>query len=176
MTAEVRIRRCGPEDAPVLLGLIRELAAYERLEQDVVGTAEMLALHLAGDPPLIEALLAEDGGGRSLGFTLVYTTFSTFLARPGLHIEDLYVVPTARGAGVGGALLAAVAAMAAERGAGRVEWDVLDWNEPAIGFYRRLGAAPVDGWTRYRLTAGAIARVAGAGPETRGQVAAEPLS
>ena len=168
MRSDLRIRRCDAADAAALHGLVRELAAYERLEHEVVGTPDMLARHLAGDAPLVEALLAEDGGGRPLGFALLYTTFSTFLARPGIHIEDLYVVPSERGGGVGRALFAAVAAMAVERDAGRLEWDVLDWNAPALDFYRRQGADPVDGWTRYRLTGDALARAAAAGDSVEG--------
>jgi GNAT superfamily N-acetyltransferase len=156
----VRIRTATAADAPTVHRLIRELAVYERLEHEAVGGAEDLVAHLEGDPPLVEALLAEDGDGTALGFALTYTTFSTFQCLPGMYIEDLFVVPAARGRGVGGALLRAIAAHAVERGHGRLEWSVLDWNEPAIGFYRRIGGLPVDGWTRYRLTGDSLAAAA----------------
>jgi GNAT superfamily N-acetyltransferase len=173
MPPDFSIRPAGRPDAGTLHRLIRELAVYERLEHEVVGSAEGLAEHLTtegGDcRPLVEALLAEDADGAPLGFALTYATYSTFLGRPGIHIEDLFVVPEARGRGVGGALLKAVAALAVERGAGRLEWDVLDWNEPALGFYRRLGGRPVEGWTGYRLTGDDLLRAAAEGGQTPGE-------
>jgi GNAT superfamily N-acetyltransferase len=153
-----RVRVAGPSDAAVLLELIRELARYERLEAEVVGSAEALATHLAGPHPACEALLAEaDPGGGALGFALFFPTYSTFLTRPGIHLEDLFVRPEWRGRGLGLLLFKAVARIAVERGAGRLEWAVLDWNAPAIAFYLRLGAAPLGDWTTYRLTGPALA-------------------
>lgn len=157
---DIRIRPATVADAETVHRLIHELAIYERLEDEAVGTLEALTEHLGAEHPVIEALLAEDAGGAPVGFALTYTTYSTFQCLPGVYIEDLFVVPEARGAGVGGALLAAVAARAVDRGYGRMEWTVLDWNEPAIAFYRRLGGRPVDGWTRYRLTGDSLVAAA----------------
>ena len=157
---DVHVRNATAADAATVHRLIHELAVYERLEHEAVGTVEVLAEQLSLEHPVIEALIAEDTTGEALGFALTYTTFSTFQCKPGVYIEDLFVVPQARGWGVGGALLAAVARRAVERGFGRMEWSVLDWNEPAIGFYQRLGGRPVDGWTRYRLTGEALDKVA----------------
>ena len=168
--SEVRIRPATAADAPTVHRLIRRLAIYERLEHEAVGTLDALTEHLSAESPVIEALIAEDAAGQPIGFALTYTTYSTFQCLPGIYIEDLFVAPEARGAGVGGALLSAVAARAVERGYGRMEWSVLDWNEPAIGFYQRLGGRPVDGWTRYRLTGGALEAVA------RRTAAGEPLA
>jgi GNAT superfamily N-acetyltransferase len=164
--SDIHVRRAGPTDAPTLHRLIHELAVYERLEHEAVGSADDLAVHMTGKRPLVEALIAEDEAGEPLGFTLTYTTFSTFLCRPGIHIEDLFVAPSARGRGVGGILFSAVAARAIEQQFGRLEWDVLDWNEPAIGFYRRQRARPVEGWTKFRLTGDDLAAAA------RGEVVA----
>ena len=160
MSTDIRIRPATVADAAILHRLIRELAVYERLEDEAVGTLDALTEHLSAAHPVIEALLAEDAAGEPVGFALTYTTYSTFQCMPGVYIEDLFVVPEARGAGVGGALLAAVASRAVERGHGRMEWTVLDWNEAAIGFYRRLGGRPVDGWTRYRLTGDSLVAAA----------------
>ncbi|TAN31610.1 GNAT family N-acetyltransferase [bacterium] len=123
-------------------------------------TEELLALALFGERPYAEALLAEDDG-RPIGFALFFHTFSTFLALPGIHLEDLFVVPEHRGQGVGRALLMHLAHVAVERGCGRLEWSVLDWNTEAIGFYERLGARPTSDWTVYRLAGEALRAVAG---------------
>ena len=155
-----RIRTASEADVPLVASLIRELAEYERLLHEVTMTGEGLRAALFGERRHAEVAIAEDEAGEPLGFALFFHTFSTFLGQPGIYLEDLFVRPAHRGAGVGRALLAHLAGLAAERGCGRLEWSVLDWNEPAIGFYRRLGAAPVDGWTRYRLTGEALTRLA----------------
>ncbi len=154
------IRPATPADVPAVARLIRGLAEYERLGDAVELDEDRLREHLFGPRPFAEVLLAEDAG-EVVGFALFFPSYSTFLTRPGLFLEDLFVVPERRRAGHGKALLAAVARRAVERGCGRLEWAVLDWNEPAIGFYRRLGAAPLDDWTGFRLTGDALRAVAG---------------
>ncbi len=146
----LRIRTAEPEDVPVLLGLIRELAEYERLGHEVVATEDGLRAGLFGAQASAEALIAQVDG-EVAGFALYFPTFSTFLARPGIWLEDLFVRPALRGKGYGRALLAHLAGLAAERGCGRLEWAVLDWNEPAQGFYRQFGAAPLADWSTWRL-------------------------
>ncbi len=153
------IRAATAADAPLVLELIRGLAEYERLAHEVVATEARLREHLGGDPPACEALLAFSGGA-AVGFALFHGTYSTFLARPGIHLEDLYVPEEHRGRGHGRALLARLAALAVERGCGRLEWAVLDWNEPAIRFYRGLGAAPLEEWRSFRLTGAALEALA----------------
>jgi len=143
-----------------VLRFIRELAEYERLAHACVATEESVRATLFGPDPAAEVLIAEDEG-RAVGFALFFRNYSTFLSRPGIYLEDLYVRPEARGRGAGRALLQKIARIAVERGAGRLEWAVLDWNEPAIGFYKALGAVPMDDWTVYRLTGGALQRLAG---------------
>ena len=143
------LRAAGEADIAELMRLIRELAVYEKLEHMVSGTAPMLREALFGARPSVEAMIAESGG-RAVGFALYFTSFSTFLCKPGLFLEDLFVEPAHRGKGIGKALLRALAALCVERGYGRFEWHVLDWNEPSIRFYESLGARPVAGWTRYR--------------------------
>jgi len=135
--------------------LIRELAKFERLEDQVVTTDELLQAGLFGPRPYAEAVIAEDDG-RPIGFALFFHTFSTFLARPGLYLEDLFVLSDQRCRGVGRALLAHLAHLAVERGCGRLEWSVLNWNQDAIRFYERLGARPNSEWTVYRLTGEAL--------------------
>jgi len=142
-----------------ILALIRELAEYERLSHMVSATEEGLRDTLFGERPAAEVLLAEVAGD-AVGFALFFPNYSTFLGRGGIYLEDLYVQPAFRGRGLGRALLVRLAALARERGAGRLEWSVLDWNEPAIGFYRNLGAEPLDGWTTFRLSGDALARLA----------------
>ena len=155
----ISVRPAAPADIPLILSLIRDLADYERLAHACTATESDLARHLFGDRPPAECLIAELDGSPE-GFALFFTTFSTFLARPGLYLEDLYIRPHARGRGLGRALLATLASLATARGCGRLEWSVLDWNEPAIGFYKRLGAIPMDDWTVYRLTGEALTNLA----------------
>jgi GNAT superfamily N-acetyltransferase len=157
---QLRIREAAPRDLALVASLIRELAEYERLLSRVTMTEERLAAHLFGPRPYAEVALAEDGDGRPLGFALFFHNFSTFLGLPGIYLEDLYVRPDSRGHGVGRALLEHLARVARQRGCGRLEWSVLDWNEPAIGFYRRLGATANSDWTGYRLEGDALARLA----------------
>lgn len=153
------IRPANPGDVSVLSAMIRELAVYERLEAQVQATPEALREHLFGARPFAEAVLAEVEG-RPAGFALYFHTFSTFRAQPSVYLEDLFVRPEHRGKGIGKALLRYLAQLAVDRGCGRLEWAVLDWNEPAIGFYRSLGARPMDEWTVYRLDDEALARLA----------------
>ena len=159
------IRSARPADVPVIAELIRQLARYERLEHEVVGTEEDLRRHLfgeLGERRFAEVLLAEDGA-RTVGFALFFHNYSTFLARPGIYLEDLFVLPEHRRQGFGRALLSAVARLAADRGCGRFEWSVLDWNEPAIAFYRALGATVMHEWRILRVTGGALGELAALG-------------
>jgi GNAT superfamily N-acetyltransferase len=142
----VPIRNATPGDVEQIRLLIADLAEYERLAHEAVATADDLRTHLFGDDPAAHVLIAETDDGEVAGFALWYRTFSTFMGRPGIWLEDLFVRPTYRGRGFGLALLEQLRTMTD----GRVEWSVLDWNEPSIGFNRALGAEPVDGWTRYR--------------------------
>ena len=155
----ISIRPATEEDAPQILAFIRELAQYERLAHAVVATVEDLRKSLFGAQPCAQALLA-CLDATPVGFAVYFYNFSTFVGRPGLYLEDLYVRPTARGLGVGRRLLVHLARLAVERGCGRMEWAVLDWNEPAIRFYRKLGAAPNDDWTTYRLSGDALSNLA----------------
>lgn len=145
-----RVRPAEPADVPVVLQLVRELAAYEREPDAVEATEEMLGEALFGDSPVASCHLAELDG-EVVGFALWYVTFSTWKGRPGLWLEDLFVRPTARGSGLGRQLLQALARTCVERGYARLEWWVLDWNTPAHGFYASLGARPEDEWTVWRL-------------------------
>ncbi|HWO44458.1 MAG TPA: GNAT family N-acetyltransferase [Methylomirabilota bacterium] len=156
----IRIRSATKEDVPVVAELIRGLARYEKLEHEVVMTEDLLAAGLFGERPYAEVLLAVDED-RPVGFALFFHNFSTFLGRPGIYLEDLFVVPEERGSGVGRALLEHLARLAVDRGCGRLEWAVLDWNRDAIGFYERLGARPNSDWTVYRLTGEALTALAG---------------
>jgi GNAT superfamily N-acetyltransferase len=153
------IRPATRADVGELLRLIRELATYEKLEHMAVGTPEALERHLFGERPACEALVAEVGG-RAVGFALYFTTFSTFLCKPGIYLEDVFVEPAHRGSGIGKALLARLAALVVERGGGRFEWRVLDWNEPSIRFYESLGAAILREWLLARLTGPELERLA----------------
>lgn len=160
------IRRAVPSDATTIHGLVRALAAYEREPDAVRATPESLAEQMRSDRPPFECLLAEDGG-RAVGFALYFQSYSTWRGRPGIWLEDLFVREEHRGKGAGGALLRAVARTAVERGCGRLEFSVLDWNEPAIGFYRSLGAVPMGEWTTFRFEGDALARIGAA--RTRGE-------
>ena len=157
---EHTIRPAHAEDAETIVSLIHELAAYEKLEHEAVAGPEAIRLHLFGDRPRAEAILAEVDG-RPVGFALFFHNFSTFLGRPGMYLEDLFVRPEHRATGIGRALLTELAGIAADRGCGRLDWAVLDWNEPAQAFYKSIGAKPVDDWTIYRLDARAIAALSG---------------
>ena len=149
--ADYAIRAARADDVPEILRLIRELAEYEKLAHMAVGTPAMLHEALFGARAACEALIAERGG-RAVGFALYFTTFSTFLCKPGLYLEDLFVEPAHRGAGIGKALLGELARLAAGRGCGRLEWRVLDWNEPSIRFYESLGASLMKEWILVRMT------------------------
>jgi len=151
----VAIRMAEPADVPVIADLIRGLARFEKLEDEVTMTEELLAKNLFRPRPYAETLIAEDGG-TPVGFALFFHNFSTFLAKPGIYLEDLFVVPEQRGRGIGRALLHRLAQIAVERDCGRLEWAVLDWNREAIGFYERLGAKPNSEWTVYRLAGEAL--------------------
>jgi GNAT superfamily N-acetyltransferase len=146
----LHIRPAEPRDAELIFGLIRQLAEYERAHDAVRGNPELLAEALFGEHPAAEALIAEREG-QAVGFALFYATFSTWECRPGVWLEDLFVPPEHRRGGVGGALLAAVAAIALERGGTRLEWVALDWNEPALDFYEKLSARRLDDWVIHRL-------------------------
>jgi GNAT superfamily N-acetyltransferase len=154
----VTVRAATATDVRLVLAFIHELAVYERLERSVVATERDLAAALFGPRPYAEVALA-CLDGREVGFALFFHNFSTFLGKPGIYLEDLFVRPEARGQGVGKRLLAWLAAIALERGCGRLEWAVLDWNEPSIGFYKGLGAVPLDEWTTFRLTGAALERL-----------------
>ena len=171
------LRPATPADVPAILDLIAQLAAYERLAHEAVGSEALLHAHLFGERPAAEVLLGEVDG-QLAGFALYFTTFSTFLTRPGIWLEDLFVLPAFRGAGLGKALLVRLAALCAERGYGRLEWNVLDWNALAIAFYQAQGAAPLDGWTRYRVTGEALtalAQAADAPTAAAAPASAEPV-
>jgi len=164
MTAPACTIRYGrPDDVPTIFSLIYGLAEYERLTHEMVGTEELLREHLFGDRRYAEVLLAE-AEGRAVGFALFFHNYSTFLTRPGIYLEDLFVLPAERGRGYGKALLSSLGRLAVERGCGRLEWSVLDWNEPSIKFYRSLGAESKDEWTTNRVTGDALARLADMSP------------
>jgi GNAT superfamily N-acetyltransferase len=153
------IRSARVEDVPIILQLIRDLATYERAPNEVTATEEQLVDVLFGEKPVAEVLLAFEGRS-PVGFAVFFHNFSTWLGRPGLYLEDLFVKPDKRGKGYGRALLVDLAKIARERVCGRMEWAVLNWNEPAIKFYRALGAKPLDEWTVYRLMGDRITRLA----------------
>jgi GNAT superfamily N-acetyltransferase len=153
------IRAATPADVPVIAQLIRDLAEYERLAHTVSFDEASLREHLFGARPFAEVLLAEQGGV-VVGFALFFHNFSTFRGQPGIYLEDLFVKPENRGHGHGKALLKALAKLAVERDCGRLEWSVLNWNEPAIEFYKSLEAKPMDEWTVYRLTGDSMRHLA----------------
>ena len=154
-TPSYALRPAVPRDVPAIVGLIRELAVYERLEHMMQATPEKLLPHLFGERPVAEAVVAEIDGS-VVGFALFFTNFSTFLAQPGLYLEDLYVQPAHRRTGLGQALLKHLGALAVQRGCGRFEWSVLDWNEDAIRFYERMGATVMSDWRICRVTGEAL--------------------
>ena len=159
----LRIRDAVPGDAALVLSFIEALADYEKLRHECVATVEEIDRALFGPDPVPRVLIAE-WDGAPVGFALWFRNFSTFLARPGIWLEDLFVHPEARGRGVGKALLASLARIAVERGYGRVEWWVLDWNVPSIAFYQSLGAKAMDEWTVFRMTGEAMRRLAATAP------------
>ena len=156
---DLQIRPARVEDVPIILQFIRDLATYERAPDEVVATEEQLIEVLFGERPVAEVLLAFEGES-PVGFAVYFYSFSTWLARPGLYLEDLFVKPEKRGKGYGRALLVELAKIARDRGCGRMEWAVLNWNESAIKFYRTLGAKPMNEWTVFRLTREEIAKLA----------------
>jgi GNAT superfamily N-acetyltransferase len=159
------IRRAEPGDVPAIYRLIRELAEYERSLPEVTGTEDQLRESLFGSDPAIFAHVAELNDG-VVGFALWFLNYSTWLCRHGIYLEDVYVTPELRGQGIGRQLLAELAALCVERGYGRLEWWVLDWNESAVGFYQSLGAVAMDEWTVHRLTGPALAELAASRTQT----------
>ena len=160
LTPMFEIRTATEADVPLILDFIKQLAEYERLAHAVVATEEMIRNTLFGERRFAEVIIAEEDA-HPAGFALFFHNYSTFLGQPGIYLEDLFVKPDYRGRGYGKALLARLAAIARERNCGRLEWAVLNWNEPAIGFYKSLGARPMDEWTVYRVTGKALEDLAG---------------
>ena len=158
-TVEPRLQPARPEDTPLIVDLIRDLAEFERLADQVCVDPALLEQHLFGPRPYAECVIAWSGG-EAAGFALYFHNYSTFVGRPGLYLEDLFVRPAYRGQGYGEALLRHLARTALERGCGRLEWSVLDWNQRAIDFYRKLGAEPMDEWTVFRVSGDALAQLA----------------
>jgi len=154
----IRLERATEQDVPLILEMITALAVYEKMVDEVVATEAGLREALFGARPGAEVVIAY-AGATPAGFALFFHNFSTFLGRRGLYLEDLFVKPEWRGHGIGKRLLVELARIATERGCGRFEWSVLDWNEPAIGFYKRLGAKPMDAWTIFRVTGEALDRL-----------------
>ena len=148
---EIELRTATERDVPLILSFVRELAEYERLSHEVVATEELLRASLFGERPAAEVVIG-NYGDEPAGFALFFHNFSTFLGRPGIYLEDLYVTPSFRGRGVGRTMLAYLAKLAKKRDCRRMEWSVLDWNEPAIKLYKRIGATPMDDWTVFRVT------------------------
>lgn len=164
-TLPLTIRPAASADVAIVFDLIRQLSVYEKLENMVTGNEHMLRDALFGPKPSCECVVAEEAG-KPIGFALYFTTFSTFLCKPGLYLEDLFVIPAARGRGYGKALLVYLAGVAKERACGRFEWRVLDWNEPSIEFYKSLGASILPEWHLARMTEtefASLAKTAGAG-------------
>jgi GNAT superfamily N-acetyltransferase len=156
---EIGIRPASEEDVPLILSFIKELAEYERLSHEVSATEDLLRVHLFGERREAEVVIGQHAD-EPAGFALFFHNFSTFLGRPGIYLEDLYVKPAFRGNGIGRAMLVYLAGLAKERDCGRLEWSVLDWNEPAIGLYRGIGAVPMDDWTVYRVAGEALQKLA----------------
>ena len=155
----IEIRAATPDDVPLIFALIGELAEYEKLSHEVVATEQQIRTALFGARAVAEVVIASLDGA-PVGFALFFPNYSTFLGRPGLYLEDLFVRPEARGFGAGRELLEYLARLAVERGWGRLEWRVLDWNEPSIAFYRKLGAEPLEDWTVFRVTGQALKKLA----------------
>lgn len=153
------IRPAEPQDVPRIFELVRELAVYERLEHKLVGTPDRLREHLFGDRPFVESLVGEVDGA-IVAYSLFFPSYSSFLMRPGYWLEDIYVQPEHRGKGLGKALLRAIVQKAKTAGFGRVEWSVLDWNQPSIDFYKSIGAVHMDDWHTYRLEGETLSRFA----------------
>ena len=151
----ISIRKAQAEDIPTIFQFIKKLAVYEKLEHEVTGSEEELEKTLFCDKPFAEVLIAEMDG-LSIGFALFFHSYSTFLTQPGIYLEDLFVLPEYRGMGAGKLLLSYLAQLAVERGCGRLEWSVLDWNKPAIDFYDSLSAKPLSDWFTYRLAGEAL--------------------
>ena len=156
--SDLILRFAEPADCDVLFKLIKELAEYEKLSHAVTGDAVALKEHLFGSPKYVEAILAEYTG-QAVGFALFFHNYSTFLTKPGIYLEDLFVLPEYRQQGIGRELITKVAEIAVERSCGRLEWSVLDWNEPAIAFYRRMGASILDDWRICRVTDEALIKL-----------------
>lgn len=156
--SEVEIRAATEADIPVILQFIRDLALYEKLEDKVMATEEDLRRTLFANPRFAEVIFA-DVDGQAAGFALFFHNYSTFLGQPGIYLEDLFVKTEMRGRGIGKALLAHLARLASERGCGRLEWAVLDWNTPSINFYKNLGAVPLSDWIVFRLSGDALERL-----------------
>lgn len=160
---DLTIRAATEADVPLILEFIRDLAEYEKLADHVVATEDLLRTTLFGHPRFAEVIIGE-AGGQPVAFALFFHNFSTFLGRPGIYLEDLFVKPEFRGRGYGKAMLARLAAIARSRNCGRLEWSVLNWNEPAIEFYKSLGAKPMDEWQVFRLTGEALEKLARLAP------------
>ena len=158
---DFEIRPASEDDVPIILSFIKELAEYERLSHEVIATEDTLRECLFGERRFAEVVIGYYGND-PVGFALFFYNFSTFLSKPGIYLEDLYVKPEFRRRGYGRALLLYLAKLAKERGCGRFEWSALDWNEPAINFYKNLGAVPMDEWTVYRVTGETLSRLANA--------------
>jgi GNAT superfamily N-acetyltransferase len=162
MCASLILRSARPEDVSTLFELIQALAEYENLSHAVTGDARTLKEHLFGSPVYAQAILAEVEG-KGVGFALFFPSYSTFLTQPGIYLEDLFVLPEFRGQGIGKAILSKLAQLAVEQGCGRLEWSVLDWNESAIGFYRRMGATVLPDWRICRVTGESLIHLAAKG-------------
>ena len=159
-TSQLKIRYSTPKDVPRIFALIQALAEYEKLSRVVIGNVEALKEHLFGDRPYAEAIVA-DWAEVTVGFALFFPNYSTFLTKPGIYLEDLFVLPEYRRRGIGKAMLTYLAKLAVERDAGRLEWSVLDWNEPAIAFYESMGASILPDWRICRVTGEALHQLPG---------------
>lgn len=159
MTIKFILRFATPDDVPALFSLIQALAEYEKLSHAVSGNADALKEHLFGSSPYIEAVIVEYTG-QAVGFALFFTNYSTFLTKPGIYLEDLFVLPEYRRQGIGKTLITYLAKLAVERGYGRLEWSVLDWNEGAIAFYQRMGASILEDWRICRVAEDALHNLA----------------